>query len=92
MTWFTRGRKSIIEPSTSSRCFAIFAIIQPDLVSRVDREEEFGWDFFVQAFFCLENRLVLVHHVCEGFEALDSNAEFTKKATGGNREHMKLLL
>jgi hypothetical protein len=74
MTWFTRGRKSIIESSTSSRFFANFAISQPDLESRVDREEEFGWEFFAEALFCLENRLVGVHHVRKGFEALDSNA------------------
>jgi hypothetical protein len=39
------------------------AFVQPDLESFIDRKKEFGREFFVKAFLCLENGLLSVYLV-----------------------------
>jgi hypothetical protein len=72
-TWLMRERKSIIESSTSSRFFADLHSFSQSWIPRIDREEEFGRKLFVEALFCFEGGLVVVHHVQKSSETLGSN-------------------
>ncbi len=55
------------------------ALLEPHLKTSIDREEEFGGEFFVEVFLCLKDRSLSFNHCLQGTETLGTNAELAKK-------------
>ena len=63
------------------------ALLEPHLKTSIDHEEEFGGEFFVEVFLCLEDRSLSFDHRLQGTEPLGANAELAKKDVIHDGEH-----
>ena len=63
------------------------ALLEPHLKTSIDREEEFGGEFFVDVLLCLEDRSLSFDHRLQGAETLGADAELAKKDVICDGEH-----
>ena len=62
-------------------------LLEPHLKTSIDREEEFGGEFFDMVFLCLEDQSSSFAHCLQGAETLRAAAELAKKDVIRDGEH-----
>ncbi len=55
------------------------ALLEPHLKTSIDHKEEFGSEFFVEVFLCLEDRSLSFNHHLQGAETFGADSELAKK-------------
>ena len=66
------------------------ALLEPHLKMSIDPQEEFGGEFFVEVFLCLEDRSLSFDHRLQGAETLGADAKLAKKDIIRNGAHFYL--